>query len=123
MTDPSVSWGAGLTPDELAARLRAHPFADVREPLMHKITLLALRHSQPLTPVRTGHLRRSLTTRVEPGGLRGFVGSNVVYAAFVHEGTQYAFSQPFLADGIAAARGEIDKLIQDTGDEYLEGLT
>lgn len=117
MSDPSVSWGAGLSPDELAARLKAHPFADVREPLMTKITLLALRRSQPLTPVRSGHLRRSETTRVEPGGLRGWIGSNVVYAAFVHRNV------PFFEQGIAAARGEIETLIQGAGDEFLKGLT
>lgn len=116
MSDPSVSWGAGLSPDELAARLKAHPFADVREPLMTKITLLALRRSQPVTPVRFGHLRRSETTRVEPGGLRGWLGSNVVYAAFVHRNV------PFFQLGIDQSRGERDKLIQDTGDEYFKGI-
>lgn len=117
MSDPSIKWGAGLSPDELAARLKAHPFASSREPLMGKITLLALRHSQPLTPVRTGHLRRSETTRVEPGGLRGWIGSNVVYAPFVHARV------PFFAMGIDAARPEIQKLLQVAGDDYLEGLT
>lgn len=116
MSDPSISWGAGLTPDELAARLKAHPFAAVREPLMAKITLLALRHAQPLTPVRTGHLRRSETTRVEMGGLRGWIGSNVVYAPFVHARI------PFFQMGIDAARSEIQKALQESGDEYMAEL-
>lgn len=113
---PQITWGAGLTPDELAARLKAHPFADVREPLMQRITLLALRSAQPLTPVRTGHLRRSETTRVEPGGLRGWVGSNVVYAPFVHARV------PFFQMGIDAARPEIAKALQDVGDDYMAEL-
>lgn len=117
MSEPSISWGAGLTPDELAARLKAHPFADVREPLMHKVTLLALRRSQPLTPVRTGHLRRSETTRVEPGGLRGWLGSNLVYSAFVHKRV------PFFQMGIDQSRAERDRLLQDAGDAFLRGLT
>lgn len=116
MSEPSVTWGAGLTPDELAARLKAHPFADVREPLMGKITLLALRHSQPLTPVRTGTLRRSETTRVERGGLRGWVGSNLVYAPFVHARV------PFFAQGIEAAMPEIQALLGEAGDAYFKSV-
>lgn len=117
MSEPQISWGAGLTPEELAARLKAHPFAAVREPLMQKITLLALRRAQPITPVRTGTLRRSETTRVEPGGLRGFIGSNVVYAPFVHARV------PFFADAIEDSRDEAQQLLQDAGDAYLKELT
>lgn len=116
MSNP-VTWGAGLSPDELAARLKAHPFAATREPLMGKIALLVLSHAQRLTPVRTGHLRRSETTRVEPGGLRGFVGTNVVYAPFVHA------KVPFFADAIADSRAQIQALLEEAGDEYLKDLT
>lgn len=115
MSDAYASW-TGLTPDELAARLKAHPFADVREPLMTKVTLLALRHSQPLTPVRTGLLRRSETTRVERGGLRGWIGSNIVYAPFVHARV------PFFAQGIADAVPEIQALLGETGDAYFKDI-
>jgi hypothetical protein len=54
MSDPQIGW-TGLTPAELAARIRAHPFADVREPLMQKITLAALARALPLTPGPNGH--------------------------------------------------------------------
>jgi hypothetical protein len=116
MSEPQITWGAGLTPEELAARLAAHPFAAVREPLMQRIVLAVLGRAQKAAPVRTGHLRRSLTTRVEPGGLRGFVGSNVVYAPFVHARV------PFLAQGVDDSRAQIAKLLQDAGDDYLQGL-
>jgi hypothetical protein len=116
MSDPTITWGAGLTPEALAAKLRAHPFAAQREPLMSKITLLALRAAQPLTPVRTGTLRRSETTRVESGGLRGWVGSNVVYAPFVHARV------PFFQMGIDQSQAERQQLIQDAGDAYLKKL-
>ena len=108
----SLTW-VGLSPEEIAARLKAHPFSDVREPLMQKITLLALRESQPLTPVDTGLLRRSETTRVERGGLRGYVGSNVVYAPFVHARV------PFFEQGIEAAQGDIQQLLAEAGDAYM----
>lgn len=122
MSEPTVSWGAGLTPDELAARIKAHPFAAVRESLMQKITLTVLRHSQQRTPVRFGHLRRSETTRVEPGGLRGWVGTNVRYAPFVHEGTRFMAARPFFEQGMQDSRGEIDRLLQESGDEYFASI-
>jgi hypothetical protein len=116
MSEPQITWGAGLTPDELAARLKAHPFAAVREPLMQRITFVALGHSQPLTPVRTGTLRRSETTRVEPGGLKGYLGSNIKYAPFVHARV------PFFKQGIEESRAEAQRLLEESGDAYLEGL-
>ena len=61
-----------MTPEELAKKLTPAALAAQLEPFMQKATLLALRESQPRTPVRTGTLRRSETTRVEAGGLRGF---------------------------------------------------
>ena len=117
MSEPTITWGAGLTPDELAARIRAHPFAAVREPLMQKILFAALARSQVVTPVRSGHLRRSETTRVEAGGLRGFLGSNVIYAPFVHART------PFFAQGIEQSASERQKLLAAAGDAYLQELT
>lgn len=105
-----------MTPDELAAKLKAHPFADVREQLMQKITFIAQAHAQERTPVRTGTLRRSETTRVEAGGLRGYIGTNVVYAPFVHART------PFFSEGIADSRPEIDKLLQAAGDDFLKAV-
>ncbi len=79
---------------------------------MHRITLLALRESQSRTPVKTGNLRRSETTRVESGGLRGFVGTNVVYGPFVHQRV------PFFAQGIDAARPGIEGELQKLGVEW-----
>lgn len=117
MSEPSITWGAGLTPEALAAKIKAHPFASSREPLMGKITLLALRAAQIETPVKTGTLRRSETTRVESGGLRGWVGSNVVYAPFVHARV------PFFQMGIDQSQAERQQLLQDAGDKFLKGLT
>ena len=116
MSEPAISWAGQFTPDELAARIKAHPFAAVREPLMQKIVYVALRHAQLLTPVRTGTLRRSETTRVEPGGLRGAVGSNVIYAPFVHA------RQPFFEQAIEQSQHEIQQLLGAAGDDYFKDL-
>ena len=59
------------------------------------------------TPVMTGNLRRSITSRVELTRQRGIVGTNVVYAKWVHR------RKPFLEWALARAqepiRDEIDK--------------
>lgn len=111
-----------MTPDELADKLKAHPFAEQREPLMHKITLTVLRHSQQRTPVQFGTLRRSETTRVEVGGLRGWIGTNLKYGPFVHEGTRFMEARPFFEQGMQDSRAEIGRLLQDAGDAYFAGL-
>jgi len=105
------------TPEQLAAKLKAHPFAALREPLMQKIVLTLLRHAQLRTPVRTGTLRRSETTFVEPGGLRGGIGSNIIYAPFVHR------TQPFFEQAIDDGRGDVQKLLQAAGDEFMASIT
>lgn len=107
-----------MTPDELAAKMKDKGLlADFKTQLMHKVTLTALAKSQPHTPVRFGHLRRSETTRVERGGDRGFLGSNLVYAPFVHRRV------PFFALGIQDSQGKIAQLLQSAGQDYLESLT
>ena len=113
----TITWGAGMTPDELAARIKAHPFASVREPLMQQILYAALGPAQRETPVRTGNLRRSETTRVEAGGLRGYLGSNVVYAPFIHARV------PFFELGIEQSEADRQRLLEAAGDAYLKELT
>ena len=102
--------------------MRAHSFATVREDLMTKITLVALRYAQLRTPVKTGTLRRSETTAVDSGGLRGFVGTNIIYAPFVHDGTRFMAARPFFAEGIADARPDVARLLQQAGDAYFKSL-
>jgi hypothetical protein len=58
-------------------------------------------------PVDTGRLRSSITWRIEvdSGGVVGFVGTNVEYAVYVHEGTIYMAARPFLVDGLEDVTG------------------
>lgn len=112
-----------MTPEELAARLKAQPFAAEREALMSKILLVALRNSQRRTPVRSGTLRRSETTRMEDGGARGYLGTNISYGPFVHDGTRHMEARPFFAEGIEDSRPAIDGLLQKTGDGYFAKIS
>lgn len=111
-----------MTPDELAERIERRPFSAERQELMQKIVFVAQRHSMIRTPVRYGTLRRSETTRVESGGLRGFVGTNIKYAPFVHDGTRYMPARPFFALGIADSRAEVQTLLQQAGDAYFRKI-
>jgi hypothetical protein len=99
-----------MRPEELAPRLVA--FSTVRERLMQRITLLALAASQRRTPVRTGTLRRSETTRVEDGGAKGFVGTNIEYGPMVHQRV------PFFKLGIEDATPQIERALQTAGDDF-----
>lgn len=46
------------------------------------------------TPVKTGTLRRSITSKVEQGGNRGVIGTNLTYARAVHDGTKPHLIRP-----------------------------
>ncbi len=59
-------------------------------------------------PVDTGRLRASIGVDLvgTGAGLQATVGSNVVYARFVHDGTRYLRGRPYLADAlVSVARG------------------
>lgn len=117
MSEPTIGW-VGSAPAALAAKLKDPALISAfKTELMTKITLTALGRSLPHTPVRTGTLRRSETTRVERGGERGFLGSNVIYAPFVHRNV------PFFEMGIDDSQAQIGQLLQQAGDDLLKAMT
>ncbi|HEU4328066.1 MAG TPA: hypothetical protein VFS21_33325 [Roseiflexaceae bacterium] len=80
--------------------------------LMSRIVLTVEGGSKRETPVRTGHLRRSETSRVERAGERGVIGTNVKYAPFVHRRV------PFFRLGLATSRATIDDMLAETGQQF-----
>ena len=90
--------------------------------LMQRIVLTVQGNSERVTPVKTGTLKRSITTRVEGNGDRGFIGSNINYARFVHDGTSRMTGRPFFEDGMAASRDTIGELMQDAGMKFFQQL-
>jgi hypothetical protein len=109
-----------LTPEELARRITPEAWARHKHDIMQRVVLTALRHSQMRTPVKTGDLHRSETTRVESTGERGYLGTNVTYAPYVHYGTKYMAARPFFEEGIEDSRQEILKILQDAGSAYFD---
>lgn len=88
---------------------------EVRDPrqLLLKIVVLAEGKIKPHVPVLTGTLRRSITHRVERS--RGFVGTGLEYAEFVHEGTKYMAGRPFLREGVEDSLGQIEQMLKEWG--------
>lgn len=82
--------------------------------LLGRVLLVVLANAQRRTPVRTGTLRRSETTRID--GLQGFVGTNVVYAPFVHARV------PFFQLAIDDSRAQVGKILSEEGDAYLKDI-
>ena len=67
------------------------------------------------TPVMTGNLRRSITSRVELTRQRGIVGTNVVYAKWVHR------RKPFLEWALSRAQEPIRNEIDKAGQKIVGG--
>lgn len=101
-----------MIPSEFADKLDPAAFAARKEQLVRRILFIALAGSQRNTPYRTGTLRRSETTRVEQGGSVGILGTNVVYAPFVH--ARVPFFQLGIDEGNAQIQNEIEQFGADT---------
>lgn len=100
--------------EELISNLSPEAFAQLRRSLLQRVVLLVEANVKRRTPVRTGNLRRSITSRVEASGDRGTVGTNVKYARFVHN------KRPFLEQGVDDSRAQIDRMLADMGQQFLD---
>jgi HK97 gp10 family phage protein len=67
--------------------------------------------SKKVTPVDTGRLRASIHSVF--GRLRGEIGTNTNYAIFVHEGTTFMRSRPFMSWGIRNAENDIKDVFKE----------
>lgn len=77
-----------------------------------RIGLIVERNSKKNTPVRTGNLKRSITT-VRLGDDLVAVGTKVEYARFVHEGTRRMRGRPYLRRGLEQSRELINREIDN----------
>lgn len=67
---------------------------------MHRAVLTVEAAAKREAPVRTGNLRRTITSRVEQGGKRGVVGTNAPHARPVHEGSRPHIIRPRFAQAL-----------------------
>lgn len=76
------------SPTQIAAQLRNLVTQRTLMEAMQRSVLLVEGNAKRETPVKTGNLRRTITSRVEDGGRRGVVGTNATYARPVHDGSR-----------------------------------
>jgi hypothetical protein len=133
------------TPARIAAQLNGLVQRGKRD-AMQRAVLAVEAGVKRETPVKKGHLRRSITSRVESGGDRGIVGTNLGYARAVHEGTRPRVivprrakalfwkgarhpvrsvrhpgskGQPFLVRGLDRTRGAVERELAGWGNRVL----
>lgn len=63
--------------------------------------------------IDTGNLRNSITHAVDDGEPAVFVGTNVEYGIYVHEGTQRMAPNRFLKNAVERNEAQIRKYIED----------
>jgi len=110
-----------MNPAQLLASITAGAvaFKAEREALMKRIVVKVEANAKRVTPVRTSHLKRSITHRVMSSGEVGVVGTNVHYARYVHDDARGRAGRPFLRQGLEATRGEIDGMLKDSGEKIV----
>lgn len=75
------------TPAAVASQLRGL-VPRTKFTAMSRAVLVVEAQAKREAPVKKGTLRRSITSRVEQGGNRGVIGTNLGYAVIVHEGSR-----------------------------------
>lgn len=110
------------TPDEIARGFYAAATTVADGDLIRKVVLVVEAAAKRRTPVDTGTLRRSITSRVLTKD-RGVVGTNVRYAPFVHEGTRSMRARPFLRHGLDDAQPAIERLLEQVGEAVWSTLS
>jgi len=101
-----------MKPEDAAKALDPERFVSERQIAMQRAVLLAEAASKKRTPVKTGTLRRSETSRVEQDGLIGRIGTNLNYAPLIHARV------PFFALGIDDARAKIIDAFAQAGERF-----
>lgn len=76
------------------ARQLAGLVSSAKQTAMQRAVLVVEAQAKRESPVKTGTLRRSITSRVERGGDRGVVGTHLRYARSVHDGSRPHIIRP-----------------------------
>lgn len=101
--------------DELVRITNPERAAAIIKRSLKRIGLIVERESKKVTPVKTGNLKRSITS-VMIGDDTVAIGTSVRYGLYVHEGTRRMTARPFLRWGIENG----SQRIQDELDRAME---
>lgn len=103
-----VGWNEGLTDSDFAnLEVIADNTDEVIEAIgialgrsLEAVGLEAESDAAALCPVDTGRLRNSITHAIDGEEKAAYIGTNVEYAEYVHNGTSTHKPQPFLTDAV-----------------------
>lgn len=99
--------------DRIAGILNRDHLLKVMRAATQSIVMVVEAEVKKVTPVRTGNLRRSITGVVRSVN-EGIVGTNVIYAPFVHA------RNPYLIVGYENAAHKIDAILVGLGGSFFE---
>jgi hypothetical protein len=105
MSTTPETFGAGL-PDAVGT---------IAELAMRRIVLTVEGAVKRRTPVRTGTLRRSITSAVRDAGMVGIVGTAIIYARPVNRRAQY------FQKGLEDSRPQVEAILREAGLGGLKG--
>ena len=86
----------------------------LQKELLQRVVFTVESSAKKETPVKTGHLRRSVTGAVV-GVTQGIIGSNLIYAPIVHR------RNPYLERGYNNASSAIDRLFSGFAAQVVAG--
>jgi hypothetical protein len=87
-----------------------------------ELAFLVEREAKLVTPVDTGRLRASIRVMSGLGSLQQIVQPNVDYAIYVHEGTRYMKSRPFMFWGAETASKDFGDRINGELESWIQGV-
>jgi hypothetical protein len=102
-------------PEALAAALPG-ALERRKEQLLQRVTFAVEASVKDNTPVRSGTLRRSETSRIEPALNRGVVGTAVIYARVVNR--RYGFMER----GLEEAQPTVGRILEEEGAAILGSI-
>ena len=85
---------------------------------IEQLSFMIERESKKVTPVDTGRLRSSIQTKIRP--LVGIISPDTQYDIFVHEGTRFMRSRPFMKIGSDIASEGFDTIIANDLTDYIQ---
>lgn len=87
---------------------------------IREAVLIIGRRSRQNTPVDTGRLRASHYERF--ANLKGEVGTNTEYDIFVHEGTRFMRSRPYLRAAVASSDASTQRFFEQAVQRTLDRI-
>lgn len=96
-----------MTPEAFEGKMH-HAAAEIKDAhtLLQRIALKVEGTAKGNAPVKTGNLRRSITS--SSTAHQAIIGANANYAVHVHEGTSRMPGRPFIKNAIEQERGWIE---------------